>query len=214
MTLRGMLRRPKDRKIVEERLQSGEYQKVYRAEHYQYLHEEFTPYMENNWLVDDMPRLRTITGGVVCEIGCGNGKFLKAAAPYFQKLVAVDWAKSPQLENVPGNIEFIQQDLSKGFDIDRQFDLMCSADFLEHLTLEAADRLIEQIIPKATYHYHKIACYDDGGSHLTILSPREWLKLFKQHDPHFYIAEVKDRRKNGQDVVVVTNVPKSLLTKR
>lgn len=212
MTIRGYFQRMKDRKIVAQRHAANAFKDVATADHYQYLHNEFKPYQENNWLVDDLPILNKITQGYVCEIGCGNGKFLFAGAPHFQKILGVDWARSSQIVDLPANVGFAQADLSAGFPKMEKFDLMCSADFMEHLTLEAITRLIEQIIPAATYHYHKIACYDDGGSHLTILEPSEWLELFSKHAPGFYLHRVYDRRKNGQDVAVITNfknLPKS-----
>lgn len=206
MTIKGFFQRIQDRKVVAKRIQSGEMNHIASAEHYQHLHESFNLYQENNWLVDDLPLLQKISTGSLCEIGCGNGRFLKAALGHYQKLTGVDWAHSPLMVVLPEDqVQFIQADLGQGFPVEEKFDVMCSADFLEHLSLENAARLITQIVPAATYHYHKIACYDDGGSHLSILEPGHWLRLFKKHDPKFYIHRVYDRRKNGQDIVVVTN---------
>jgi len=212
MTIRGFFQRIKDRKTVAERIRTGESQKVANAGHYQHIHETFVPYQENNWLVDDLPLLTKITTGSVCEIGCGNGRFLNAAAAHYEQLMGVDWAYSPLMVVLPEKVRFQEADLSAGFPIAEKFDLLCSADFLEHLTYEAVGRLIGQIIPAAKYHYHKIACYDDGGSHLTILSPSEWLRIFRKYDKSFYLHRVNDRRNNGQDVAVITNyknLPKS-----
>lgn len=211
---KGILRRRKDRKRVAERHAMGGFDQINTAGYYAYHHHHSKKYQENNWLVDDLDLLRCITSGIVCEIGCGNAKFLVAGAPHFRKMLGVDWAVTPGLKELPPNVDFMQADLSQGFPLadsidpasgQKLFDLLCSADFFEHLHLDAAKRLIQDILPTAKYHYHKIACYDDYRHHLTILSPREWLRLFKAHDKNFYLHRVYDRRNKGQDVAVITN---------
>lgn len=212
--IQGIIRRRKDRERVAQRHAVGGFNEVNTAAYYEHHHNTSQKYQDNNWLVDDIGILRNITDGVVCEIGCGNSKFLHQGAPYFRKMLGVDWAVTPGALNLPPNVDFMQADLSQGFPpasmmIDpniKLFDLLCSADFFEHLHQAAAEHLIQEMLPTAKYHYHKIACYDDYRHHLTILSPSEWLALFKKHDKTFYLHRV-DHRTKGRDVAIVTNYP-------
>mgnify|MGYP001284045383 CR=1 FL=1 len=186
------------------KLKLGYFNLVSRPEHYQYLHDEFDPYIINNWLLDDIDFLAKRVQGNICEVGCGNGKFILSASKYFKTITGIDWAKSSGIEKLPKNCKFIKHDLSKGMP-KGSFDMICSADFLEHLRKKDVLNLIGEMCNSSPLNYHKIACYDDGGSHLTILSPEEWLDIFKKFSPDFKIRDITDRRNNNQEVVIISN---------
>lgn len=206
INLRASFRRIIDARKIQQREREKEFDEVFRAEHYQDLHDQFQPYIDNNWLVEDLDIITAITRKSVCEVGCGNGKFLRAASTQCDRIVGMDWAKSPQHKDNPENVTFIQADLSRGMPTEAgPYDLICSADFLEHLPQAAVEMLIADMHERAPVNYHKVACYDDGGSHRTLLSPQGWLKLFKKHSDRYQLVAVFDRRGNGQEVAVITN---------
>lgn len=172
--------------------------------YYQQLHES-SVYRDRNWLVADLPLLTARSGGTLVEIGCGNGRFLDAAAPHFTRLIGCDWALSPVLREVLArhrNVEFWPCDATQDA-LPAGADIVVSADVLEHFPpaqLPAALARIDAIAPRA---YHKIACYDDGHSHLAILPPHQWLKLFRDCDPAYELLATQIRRGDAAQRVAV-----------
>jgi predicted TPR repeat methyltransferase len=166
------------------------------GKYYQSLHDTNLQFQQNNWLVSELETLRRFTTGHVIELGCGNGKFLDAAAGAFDSLVGMDWAIAPNIKSVVEkheNVSFIQADLIDGFPDAGYADLLVSADFLEHLPRECLSRVLARTHTKARFHFHKIACYDDGHSHLSILDPVEWLRIFKEISPAYFIYSLEER---------------------
>lgn len=180
--------------------------------YYQSLHDTSRDYRQSNWLVDELPALAAAGGESIVEIGCGNGLFLARAAKHWTEVTGVDWARSPVLEEVllaEPRIRFLQQDIA-GFLPGRRYDLLVSADVLEHLAPAVLVETIARLDGAAAACYHKIACYDDGHSHLSIFGSRAWLQLFEQAAPDAGYRIVKKgyrqpaRRKKL--VVVISNL--------
>ena len=46
------------------------------AGYYQALHDAHPAFQNNNWMVQDLDRLRAYGGESLLELGCGNGLFL------------------------------------------------------------------------------------------------------------------------------------------
>ncbi len=150
------------------------------AHYYQQLHDENPAFQRNNWMVDELPLLRQLGGRSLLEVGCGNGRFLEAAAVHWERVVGTDWARSPHLANVlaaHANVSFLQADATAD-SLPGGFDVVCSADFLEHLPEAALPGVLERLLAAGRWNVHKIACYDDGHSHLSILPPERWLELW------------------------------------
>jgi 2-polyprenyl-3-methyl-5-hydroxy-6-metoxy-1,4-benzoquinol methylase len=185
---------------------SGKYPDSFNAEYYQQQHESNNTFSTNNWLVEEIPQILCYRPTVICELACGNGEFSKQIAPHCKKVYAIDWAKSPMLEPLPHNVEY--KCINIVHDPLPQSDLCCSADFLEHLPTSRLENTIEKIACSAKSGYHKIACYDDGHSHLSILPPWEWLKMFEVHGGNDYrVKKVEFRRGDPtQIVIVITNI--------
>lgn len=181
------------------------------AGYYQALHENSAKYQTNNWLVDELPELRGVGAASILEAGCGNGLFLRHAVAHWADVTGMDWARSPVLDGVlrehPG-VRFIQQDIA-AFHPDRRWGLLASADFLEHLAPAALPDVIQRLHAAADVCYHKIACYDDGHSHLSVFSPRAWLRLFQQACPDagYRIVKTSIRKQRRKKVVVISNLP-------
>lgn len=177
------------------------------AAYYQTIHEQHPAYQTNNWLIDEIDRIAAFGAGTILELACGNGRFLELAARRFRRVYACDWAVAPGLAPVLAarpNVEFFQTDLYVATPPCRP-DLVVSADFLEHLTPESLDDVIRRVDALAPKAFHKIACYDDGHSHLSVLPPRAWLDLFRAIDPGYQLERVDDRHgdPNRQVAVIV-----------
>lgn len=176
------------------------------AAYYQALHDAHPAFQNNNWLTQDLEVLRRRPGTSILELGCGNGRFLELAADHWSRVVGVDWARSPVMDEVVSrkpNVAFVQADILS-WDPQEAFDLVVSADFLEHLP---PDRLLTALRCFHSFgrsHYHRIACYDDGHSHLSIYPPDWWVALFNQVAPNAYQMMSCEARKGDQSKQVIT----------
>jgi hypothetical protein len=180
--------------------------------YYQALHDTSSDYQSNNWLLDELPVLAGIGGRSLIEIGCGNGLFLARAVEHWPEVTGLDWARSPvldQLLNADPRVCFVQQDIAE-FRPPRRYDLLVSADFLEHMAPAALPELLTRLHTCADVGYHKIACYDDGHSHLAIFDAETWLRLFREAAPGacYRIVKRTDREaRRKKTVIVVSNMP-------
>jgi SAM-dependent methyltransferase len=179
--------------------------------HYERLHRTSVKYQQNNWLIDELPRLAAAGGESIIEVGCGNGLFLERARDHWEDVLGVDWVRSVSLERVltdnPG-IRFVQQDIAE-LDVSRRFDLLVSGDVLEHLRPSVLTAVISRLHACARRCYHKIACYDDGHSHLSVFGSRHWLRLFEASVSgggyHIVSSTYREGRRN-KPVVVISNM--------
>lgn len=153
------------------------------AEYYQGLHDKNAAYQTNNWLVDQQRLMTMIAGKTVLELGCGNGRFTSKAAKTAARVYGVDWARSPQFDDSPENVTFIQADALTA--TLPSADIACSGDVLEHFKPEDVPGLVKKLHDCATVNYHVIACYDDKHSHLTVMPKEWWLDQFAAHDPKY-----------------------------
>ncbi len=168
---------------------------VRTCEYYQDIHEQNAAYQTNNWLLDELDRIDAFGASTVLELACGNGRFLDRAASRFTHVYGCDWAVSPLVGPVLAahvNVTFFRTDLYRELP-PCHADLVVSADFLEHIAPDAIDEVLRRIDTLGPSAFHKIACYDDGHSHLTILSPDEWLARFRAIDAAYRLERVEDR---------------------
>lgn len=187
-----------------QRPRSGE--ETNQASYYQKVHEEIEAYATNNWLIPHLPCIVAVKPSTVIEIGCGNGHATRELAKHAQHVVAVDWARSPQLAKLPSNVEFLQGDI-RNASLPRS-DIAVSADVLEHFDPDDVLAVIKNIHASATFNYHVIACYDDNHSHLAVARPGHWLALFLKSAPSYRIASIEKRRnQDDQLVCAITNIP-------
>lgn len=185
------------------------------ADYYQNLHDTNQAFMENNWLLNELDLIRGIAGDVnsLLELGCGNGRFLEQAANVWPEVTGVDWAKSAylnKLQTIYKNIRFIQADIST-FKFQQKYDLIVSADFLEHLPKELLGVVIAEALRAGLVNFHKIACYDDGHSHLSILTPDEWLAIFNAQPGGESIRIVHSEFRKGNPSNIVVSLSNGLI---
>lgn len=169
-------------------------------EYYARLHDGPT-YQENNWLLPEIDTVLSCSPKSVLELGFGNGRFIRAASERVERVVGVDWVKSPLAEDMPNNVELVVADATKA--TLPSVDLACSADVLEHFSPEVISDVLARLHEAAPCNFHVIACYDDGHSHLTISTPQEWLSRFKLLSPKYELRKTIPRRKNKNHMVAV-----------
>jgi SAM-dependent methyltransferase len=175
------------------------------ASFYDQQHED-ADYRRNNWLLDQLEIVTRIAPRTIVEIGCGNGRFLRAVAPYAAQVIGVDWAHSPELVDLPDNVRVLRVNVAAG--AVPAGDVICSADVLEHFAPRDVDAVVSKLVGAGPFQHHVIACYDDGHTHLSILPPAAWLAIFRKYCPTAYLAAVDYRRRDPTQIVcVVSNVP-------
>ncbi|QKV18816.1 class I SAM-dependent methyltransferase [Oricola thermophila] len=170
------------------------------ADYYQGLHEKNAAYQTNNWLVDQERLATLIAGKTVMELGCGNGRFTAKAAKTAAHVHGVDWARSPQFDDSPDNVTFVQADALKA-ELPKA-DVACSGDVLEHFRPEDIPALVRKLHASAPVNYHVIACYDDKHSHLTVKPKEWWLEQFAVHDPNYRLLNDGTEKR---EVAIVSN---------
>lgn len=176
------------------------------AGYYQALHETNPAFQNNNWMVQDLDRLRSYGGVSLLELGCGNGVFLELAGKYWTRVLGVDWARAPGIDAIlerSSNVAFEQADALE-WRPEGRYDVVASADFLEHLPPERLVAALRRFHGFGEHHYHRIACYDDGHSHLSILAPEQWLELFDEAAFGEYRLLSNEARKGDASKRVIT----------
>ena len=167
---------------------------------------EDADYRRNNWLLDQVEIVKSVAPRTIVEIGCGNGRFLRAVAPYATQVIGIDWAQSPELADLPDNVRVTRVNVVTGAVPDG--DVICSADVLEHFAPRDIDAVVSKLVGAGRFQHHVIACYDDGHTHLSILPPAAWLAIFRKYCPTAYLAAVDYRRRDpAQIVCIVSNLP-------
>jgi hypothetical protein len=173
--------------------------------YYEKLHSEDNGYRQNNWLLSEISEIQKVSPAVITELGAGNLKCAIAMSKQGSIVNAVDWVQCINPSELPPGVRFMKKDIT--FEEIPKSDLCCSADFFEHLAPKSLLSVIENAASSARYGYHKIACYDDGHSHLSVLSPLQWLNLFKQFSSEFYLKRISFRRDNiNSPVVTLSNI--------
>jgi 2-polyprenyl-3-methyl-5-hydroxy-6-metoxy-1,4-benzoquinol methylase len=177
------------------------------AAFYQKLHDTNLAYQKNNWLMDELESIKRFNAQTILEVGCGNGRFLELAAKHFKTVHGCDWARSPRIDGIVREnpqVNFHAVDLCESVP-HCSVELVVSADVMEHIppaSLLTALRRIDGLAPK---QFHKVACYDDGLCHLSIMNPLQWLQTLQQIDAH-YVLERTEKRLGiaGKELAIFT----------
>lgn len=172
----------------------------FNRNYYQKRHDTEKGYQNNNWSLQYVDLINSLKRESIVEIGCGNGKFIEEMIKTHKTVYGIDWAKASSIEKIESKFNFIQEDINIAQNI--QCDIAVSADVLEHVPMRKIKDLIKTIDQYAPIQLHKIACYR-APSHLTVIKPIEWLKLFKEVDKNYYIYDVHRRSKKRTTVTVI-----------
>ena len=174
------------------------------AEYYQRLHDQNKAYKKNNWLTDQQILMQLATGRIVLEFGCGNGRFTRLVATVAKIVIALDWAKSTGFDDMPGNVEFVQDSVLTAKL--PKVDIICSGDVLEHFEKADLKNLLPRIHAAGKVNYHVIACYDDNHSHLTIEPKEWWLQEFQSLDTNYRLL---NDGSEYREIAIISNIETS-----
>jgi SAM-dependent methyltransferase len=169
--------------------------------YYQHVHQTNESYKANNWLITEIDAILSAKPTSILEVGCGNGRFLAAVRDRVERVVGVDWAASPILDELRVSDHFAKCDITR--DDLPKVDLVCSADVLEHIAPDLLPSTLRRLHSAGREQYHVIACYDDGHSHLTIMEPRMWLLAFRAISERYRIVDTRLRRDDPSQPICV-----------
>jgi SAM-dependent methyltransferase len=171
------------------------------SEYYQYIHQTNDAYKTNNWLLSEINSILSISPRSLLEVGCGNGRFLAEVRGRIDRVIGIDWARSPMLDELGVSVDFALRDITR--DELPKVDIVCSADVLEHISPNLLFSTLQRIDRAGQHQYHVIVCYDDGHSHLSIMGPQAWLQLFQSVAPRYKIVDVRFRRDDRTQLICV-----------
>jgi hypothetical protein len=187
-----------------EKAVAGRQANAFRSDYYEDLHARSPGYQQNNWLLPYVRPLGHLAPATVVECGCGNGAFVEAIATFAGEVIGLDWAPSPLFPHSMRGVRFHRWNAVA--DSVPAADLVCSADFLEHIPPDQVQDVLGRILTAAAAQFHVIACYDDFHSHLTIEPPASWLARFDQVVPGFRLLDAPTRSQD-RPIAVLTNIP-------
>jgi predicted TPR repeat methyltransferase len=148
-----------------------------------------------------MDAILSIRPKSILEVGCGNGRFLAAVKEHVESVTGVDWAESPILEKLGVAANFELRDITT--DELPSAELVCSADVLEHIAPNLLPGTLSRLHKAGADHYHVIACYDDGHSHLSIMEPHQWLLAFQALSERYRVIDIRPRRGDPAQLICV-----------
>ena len=140
----------------------------------------------------------------ILDIGCGNAYFLEAF-PSFTLKFGIEGSHHclPEVDkHIKSRIRIL--DVSVPFFVDNVFDLVICTEVAEHLPVEAADTLINNIFNHAGRDvFFSAATPGQGGHHHLNEQPHEyWIEKFK--DRGFAVDE--DRTKRVREFAATTQL--------
>lgn len=120
----------------------------------------------------------------VVDIGCARGEWLaEFVAAGIADVMGLDGPWVPQDALAISTDRFISADLSKPFDLRRQFDFALCLEVAEHLPENAADALVNSLTQLADVILFSAAIpYQPGDNHLNCQWPQYWAEKFASHD--------------------------------
>ncbi|MGO9518405.1 MAG: class I SAM-dependent methyltransferase [Candidatus Korobacteraceae bacterium] len=190
-------------------------QAIASSDYYTALHTGEQGYRSNNWLAPYARALSQLAPQRVVECGTGNGAFATAMAVFAPEVIGLDWAPSSKFPHGKAGVSFLLWDAMN--DSVPEADLVCSADFLEHIPPARVQDVLGRMLSAAKAQFHIVACYDDGHSHLTIEPAASWLERFmiasslpNRLSWQFRICDLSARSADAP-TAVITNIPPEIL---
>ena len=122
----------------------------------------------------------------VLDVGCGIGTFLAAfKAAGVADLMGIDgpWVNKELLFSNIHSDEFIEQDLSKPWNLQQKYDLVLSLEVAEHIEPEYADVFVRNLVAAGDVLIFSAAVPNQGGqNHLNEQWLFYWKEKFLKHD--------------------------------
>jgi SAM-dependent methyltransferase len=112
--------------------------------------------------------MKIINPASVVDIGCGLGTFLYSFKQAGVKdVLGIDgtWVNRTALEKYLSENEFLEKDLEKPFSLEKKYDLVLSLEVAEHLSPEAADIFVQNLVNAGQTIVFSAAIPLQGGQH-------------------------------------------------
>lgn len=120
----------------------------------------------------------------VCDVGCGRGIWLAVFQEHgAEQVIGADSADIDPSHLQIDAADFVVADLDQGVPIEGRFDLAVSLEVAEHLSSDAAERLVADLVRLAPAVLFSAAVPGQGGlDHTNEQWPAYWQSLFGRHD--------------------------------
>lgn len=121
----------------------------------------------------------------VLDVGCGIGTFLARFKQTGIKVLGLDgpWVNKELLYQNISKDEFIEQDLSRPWKLNEQYDLILSLEVAEHIEPAYADTFVQNLVSAGKIIIFSAAVPQQGGqNHVNEQWLLYWKEKFMQHD--------------------------------
>ncbi len=117
----------------------------------------------------------------VVDLGCGTGTWLKACKNFgCKEIVGYDEFADESLLTIPVQ-KFVRQSLSEKIFFQQKFDLAICLEVAEHVNIEFADLVVENLISGSDVILFSAAIPGQGGTHhVNEQPPSFWLRRFSE----------------------------------
>ena len=137
----------------------------------------------------------------VVDVGCGVGSFLKVFKDKgITTILGIDGPWVDRNSLLIQKDEYISQDLSQRFRLNRRFDLVISLETAEHISSESAYIFIDNLTNLGDVILFSAAIPFQGGEHHVNLQwPEYWYRLFSKRG-FVYVDCIRDKLWNNPNV--------------
>jgi len=149
-----------------------------------YIHQEEMHNLEAPRII--VPKLmQLLAPQSVIDIGCGIGTFLRCFKEQgVNTVLGVDgpWVNKDLLHNNISKEEFLEQDLETPLALSQKYDLVISLEVAEHLSAEAADGFVKNLVAAGDVILFSAAIPFQGGqNHINEQWLDYWAAKFQRH---------------------------------